>query len=243
MMIRNAEDLANVLGASDATEKSLSRRVYKGTDCGAWLALVELSRSGKPRQEKWQVRARLGVGGRIHFHARRNSKGPWLTGGTVGSIPHYVLDFLNAAPGKHYAECGVTADYRDWADFCDLVGQSPDARVQPKARVGKLGLQFILTVEGRGPSSTRPGIRVGSIVEGVDQCAESEELAFPFSEKRFRAAVQSIEDQVDEIWKSTHGCKECARLYEIDWEAPGTDSGYCPVHPDCKVCGGTGTIL
>lgn len=36
--IRNASDLAALLGANGTSEEALSRRVYKATDCGAWLA-------------------------------------------------------------------------------------------------------------------------------------------------------------------------------------------------------------
>jgi len=43
-MIRNIEDLAELLGA-EANEESMSRRVYKATDCGAWL-VIDKDRGG-----------------------------------------------------------------------------------------------------------------------------------------------------------------------------------------------------
>lgn len=41
MSIKNASDLAEYLGANEPTERSLSRRLYKATSCGAWLKLID----------------------------------------------------------------------------------------------------------------------------------------------------------------------------------------------------------
>lgn len=87
-----------------------------------------------------------------------------------------------------------------------------------------------------------PGIGIGSIVEGVDQCTQVQELAYPFTSKQFWAAVQAVENEADEIWKSTHGCPYC-------WNGDGDnvqedeETGDCPVDPDCKHCKGQGQII
>lgn len=239
MKIRNAEDLAHYIGASDASEDALSHRLYKDTDCGASVALVQLTRSGKPREERWQVQARLGLAG-IHFTARRNSRGPWLAG---VKVPANVRDYFGANERGLASVDPMTGFYPGgWAEFISLATAGDGCKVQKK-RLGQYGLSLLVTLDGRASSSTRPGVQLNSIVEGVDQYATPVELAFPFSGRAWDAAVQTIEDEVTEIWNDTHGCEGCAKLYGVDWRVPETGNGYCPVHPDCKECGGTGTIL
>lgn len=48
------EDVCNYLGAAQQTNESLSRRVYKDTDCGAWAKVEERTRF-ETRKETWRV--------------------------------------------------------------------------------------------------------------------------------------------------------------------------------------------
>ena len=52
-------------------------------------------------------------------------------------------------------------------------------------------------------------IEVGSIVEGVEQCAESNKLKIPFLESDLWSAIDDIEEQCKTIWNNTHGCEQC----------------------------------
>jgi hypothetical protein len=237
-MIRNAQELADHIGANDATEASLSRRLYKNTDCGAWLALVDVKRGGKARKEKWQVFARLGIGGRVYFIARRNSRGVWLT---AKKMPEHLRSYLLLDNGLNMVFGEST--FSDWTDFVAAVCSSEDCKVQKRARAGKFAIQFLLSVEGKGPSSTRPGAKIGSIVEGSDRCAESVTLVFPFTAKEWREAVQSVEDEVDEIWKATHGCETCGKHWEEEYGTSEDEFGDTPVWAECPDCGGDGTII
>ena len=79
------------------------------------------------------------------------------------------------------------------------------------------------------------GIEVGSIVEGVDYGTDTHTVTYPFKLKDFYDALQLVEDQADEIWKSTHGCSECGL------ENPET--GECAINPECKACKGEGVII
>lgn len=81
----------------------------------------------------------------------------------------------------------------------------------------------------------KPGIGVGSIVEGVERTTETQELAFPFSDKQFWSAVAQVEKEAGEIWNETHGCEACGD------EDP--ESGYRMVNPSCKECGGSGQVF
>lgn len=242
MKIRNVNDLARELQC-DPTEASLSRRIYKGTSCGAWLALEDvLVPSAAPRPQRWQVRARLGIPG-VCITARRNARGPWLA---PKDVPKNVRDYFcaNEKGWVTLARDGVGGAFDDWAGFVAAVNGDEACRVQRARRPVGRQVQALVTLDPEfGCGCRKPGVTVGSIVEGVDQCAKPVSLAFPFSSSVFWAAVQSVEDECDEIWKSTHGCEGCARLHGIDYDDPGTANGYVPVHPDCKECGGTGQIM
>ena len=76
-------------------------------------------------------------------------------------------------------------------------------------------------------------IRLGSIVEGTEQCAEGVQLTFPFTMKEVWDAAGDIEAQCRDIWNATHGCADCF---------PDSDEEK-PVRLDCKTCGGHGVII
>lgn len=86
---------------------------------------------------------------------------------------------------------------------------------------------------------------VGSIVEGVDQCAESIEVeANQLDEdledyyKRFYDALDKVDQEAAFIWNDTHGCETCAKHFGID-----LDGELSPVWTDCPDCQGHGTII
>ncbi len=79
------------------------------------------------------------------------------------------------------------------------------------------------------------GIALGSIVEGVDEGTETHTLNYPFTIEEFWKALESVEDQAQEIWNATHGCEDCGDEC--------VDTGYTPINPECKTCEGFGTII
>ena len=92
-------------------------------------------------------------------------------------------------------------------------------------------------------------IKMGSIVEGVDECTETHILEYPFSANVFWSALQSIEDQANEIWNNTHGCPYCGtgireKVSDKECEeALDSMSEYISVDPECKVCNGKGIVI
>ncbi|MGI9569614.1 MAG: hypothetical protein ACR2PH_07745 [Desulfobulbia bacterium] len=95
-------------------------------------------------------------------------------------------------------------------------------------------------------------ISVSSIVEGVDQCAETiwvdcDPLTFEPGDirKAFDKACADVEKEVDQIWNETHGCDECREHWN---SAESNCYGYneydlCPVWKDCPECNGDGAII
>lgn len=86
--------------------------------------------------------------------------------------------------------------------------------------------------EGSRYSSFRVGIRLGSIVEGVDYDTEYYDLWFPFTQADFYNTLSMIEEEALNIWNETHGCDRC----ELD----GLDRA---INPDCPECHGQGIII
>lgn len=76
-------------------------------------------------------------------------------------------------------------------------------------------------------------IQMGSIVEGVEECAEVRTLKFPFTEKEVWDALDAIENDCNDIWMNTHGCPDCF---------PNEDM-FVPVRLDCESCGGQGISI
>jgi hypothetical protein len=96
---------------------------------------------------------------------------------------------------------------------------------------------------------------VSSIVEGIDACTDtlevtclpddladlandSEEEPHSVLSRIFWAAVESVNQQADDLWKETHGCESCAKHFgvELDYE-------HSPVWSDCPDCGGSGEVI
>ena len=78
-------------------------------------------------------------------------------------------------------------------------------------------------------SQTDTGIKLGSIIEGAEESTKTHQFDYPFDIGDFWKAVQAVEDEADEIWKSTHGCEDC-----------GLDGA---INPDCDSCHGKGVII
>jgi hypothetical protein len=53
--------------------------------------------------------------------------------------------------------------------------------------------------------SFKPGIVIGSFVEGAGAEVESVHLAFPFTRLQFDEAVAAVEARVNDIWSATRG--------------------------------------
>lgn len=101
-------------------------------------------------------------------------------------------------------------------------------------------------------------VLIGSIVEGVDQCAEEVpvrlgDLRSARSKKgsitrhslraAFDKAVDRVNDDAAHIWNQTHGCEQCI----AHWKELGLcdDLGQAceAVWDECPICGGAGQII
>lgn len=101
-------------------------------------------------------------------------------------------------------------------------------------------------------------VLIGSIVEGVDQCAEERpvrlnDLRSARSKKgsitkhslraAFSRAVTSVNDDAASIWNATHGCERCIAHWE-DLGACDDLGQVCEaVWDECPICGGAGQVI
>lgn len=93
---------------------------------------------------------------------------------------------------------------------------------------------------------TPNGVMIGSIVEGVEECASPIELVYPFKLKKLWKAADRVNKEAIEIWNRTHGCETCHAL--ASWGEPQTENyedviGMVRVVKDCPECGGQGAII
>jgi len=95
-------------------------------------------------------------------------------------------------------------------------------------------------------------IHVSSMVEGVDQCTNTVVVdlrsmkSSRAARKALANAISEVDKQADEIWKATHGCEQCAKLWgnvSPDGEEISGCDGATPCHPGCKKCKGNGVVI
>ena len=96
---------------------------------------------------------------------------------------------------------------------------------------------------GAWVSEDEQGVTLGSIVEGGDEGTQTHTLNYPFTIDQFQDALQSVEDEADEIWKATHGCEDCHDHPQVDEWGTDIEFGAWPITPECKTCKGEGASI
>jgi hypothetical protein len=231
-VIRNLRDLAAEIGASRPDIEAIDRRVYKDTSCGAWCAEVKAYPEGLLRAETWDVKLVRSLSGCV-IAGRRNGRGPWLYT-LIEGLPHEVIEYFcgKQRPGRvfyvvHLDGPDAPASAREKVEAA--VKADVNVELRTPAKNEKLTLaRCAVTLDIRRPNRSAGrviGVKVGSIVEGVDQCADPVELIFPFVRAEWDLAVKNVEDQVTEIWNATHGCPKCGRMDR---------AAYRRVNPKCR---------
>ncbi len=233
MTIRKIEDLAELL-CCEADEKSLSRRVYKSTDCGAWLTVT--TDTLKVLRHDWIVDLRPAIIGLVVHKAIRRGSRKWVS---PGDFPESLLLYLQA---REHASGRWVVDEK-------TIRRVADIRISEKHRVLRNGRFLVKSIEETIaiPDPRPSGVRIGSIVEGVDAATDIIDLRFPFTKDDLFEALDDIEKQAHEIWMATHGCETCLAHWQ---EERGTDENGCPlewgatpVWLECPNCGGQGTVI
>jgi hypothetical protein len=151
-----------------------------------------------------------------------------------------------------YTDCGawITHDKKKvvGANYIDQFG------VEHECEFVRTGITIKATVEPTLESKLSHckaegygynGYSVGSIVEGVDYDCDTVTITYPFELDEFWKALESVEDQANEIWRNTHGCDKCWDDFHIKTDEYGNvqEFGAWPINEECKTCEGHGTII
>jgi hypothetical protein len=208
-MITNLEELCAHVGTLEPTWDSLAHAVYKGTDCGAWVAPV-LPECPVVRVAKVRVRVlgafsvlgftihALFINGKPLFDCGRPAYKGWPGSQKVDLPIHEdVLVFLNARKTRRGYDCDMaTANFiRD-----SLRDGKKGREVTVNHYRGHIVVRCRVDVNVYGPLD-QGGVQVGSIVEGCEGCAEPITLRYPFPKEDWGAALGHVEADVDRIRK------------------------------------------
>jgi hypothetical protein len=188
-MIRNTEDLLHhygegTTGCVTQDDRTLSRRVYKSTDCGAWAALIPPGESPVgTRSEEWTAHVTNSIlGPRV-----RSVRKKGCATVPANDAPAHVRGYLLLTKANQIE--GMT-----WAEV-----EALDADDIVRVTRGK-GLKVTFRMEAPVMKPHAGGVRLGSIVEGSDAEVMPEELMFPFSEADLEQAIENIEAEADFLW-------------------------------------------
>jgi len=127
-------------------------------------------------------------------------------------------------------------------DLLSLRGCGEETFEQLKRNVYKYTSCGAYVAEVEPPDQPK-ALLVSSIVEGVDDGTKIHCLYYPFTIDQFQDALQSVEDEADEIWKATHGCEDCHDHPQVDQWGNKNEFGAWPINPECKTCKGEGAII
>lgn len=157
-------------------------------------------------------------------------------------------------------KCGASGDPECYGGSCSGISKDP---LPTYEGVNRLMASFLdHEMDREGPSGwnksaykgtdcgawlevdSPTSIAIGSIVEGCEECAETQHLEWPFTSEELWGALQKVEDDCNRIWKETHGCEQCAKLHGgvTEW-GEEMEYGNTPVHPDCPECQGDGIVI
>lgn len=207
-MLHNLEDVCRHLDASTDTNEDLSHSVYESTECGAWAKVIERPKVEK-REETWSVHY-ANVDGWMAVSASRDG-----AAAEFSAMPKNVRDYFLI--GAEHQEIRTNS--------------------LPELAAGRSGFDETAKLVGEYLVGVEHVFLVGSIVEGTD-AEVSEQVVLPAEASAIDAAVQSVEEAVDDLWGETHGCEGCAKLQGLEWE-PGATR----IEEECPDCGGDGIAI
>lgn len=237
--IQNYEDLADLLGANEPTEASVSHRVYKDTSCGAWAEFIteDLVHRGKAR---WHLVLGPAITGVYAETVKRGGKwyegrDDWMTIDEA-NLPAYLTEFLNLERDTSN-NTSLHGRWKigglNWSTLQANVAELPECKLH--------GVVLTVVLDEERVVGQRVGVAFGSIVEGVDQTTETYKVFFPCHPIDIYKAIEKVEEEAHDIWMETHGCPYCWSNPEhpeanFDWDA----GDYVAVDENCPVCHGEG---
>ncbi len=230
-MITSIQDLAAHLGAYEATDKSIARRVYKDTSCGCPAGVKDGYRN--PATDRWAtytVQCGLSIlGWKVLTWRPTHGKQQWayqeamptglaeyLLVGEQRKGRSPVISELDMEPKEVVREFG-----RAWMEGLSL----DDQLLRKTYRRG--GMTVYLTVRVKEPVKSRyvnaPYFYVTGYCEGSDAEHEVYEVPFPCTPEAIDEAIAQADKDGCATWDLTHGCDTCQTS---DMTVDQTDQGW-----------------
>lgn len=201
-LIENVQDLADYLGANEATEDSISRRIYKDTACGAWARLRDVPVSRE--RQKWTAFFRW-TEGRIEV----------IEGVCCGRVIS-PADFPEIAVE---AVCGLNREGDRWfsklhdpeeiAAAVHTIWGWEDGTLMVEGREGTFELSNDAFV-------TAPGVEFGTIIEGSDAYLDGYTAVFPFDSDVIDKMLDDLESEAARLWEEANGTGEDEEEEELE---------------------------
>jgi hypothetical protein len=185
-------DVALYLGANEPTNESLSRRVYKDTDCGAWAKVEEGTQVLRKRMQEWVATLRVGINGVHVVKLRRVGYGAT----ELEKVPPRVREYLQVAEGQRSLTTLTREDFDGLKEDESQGGGEGVLRVTVRSELEK-----VATFRVEVPQ-TRQGLYFlcGSIVEGSDAEVTAAPVWLPCKPEEIDTALQYVEEEADRIW-------------------------------------------
>ena len=221
-MITNIEDLADHLGAYEATAKSIARRVYKDTSCGCPAGVEDGYRN--PATNRWAtytVQCGLSIlGWKVltwrpahrkrqwaHQEAMPTGLAAYLHVGEQRKGRSPVICQLGAVEWRLEPKEVVREFGRAWMEGLLL----DDQLLRKTYRRG--GMTIFLTVRVKEPVKGRyvnaPYFWVAGYCEGSDAEHPVHTVTFPCTPEAIDEAIAQADKDGCETWDATHGCEHC----------------------------------
>ena len=195
--IKSIEDVFHLFGVDyedrtiEEKEALLSRRIYKGTGCGAWARIVHPGEGYNRNRERWHAFVSLSLcGPRVRFVRKDHGKTMCLA-----AAPKEIAQYLEVKDDR--GTMGVTSDFLN-----ERVEHGAELTCGSLEHIKKRRVGWYITfdVKVERTYATPPGVLFGSIVEGSDVCIDTDPLYFPFNEKEIWDTIQYIEDEASAEW-------------------------------------------
>lgn len=261
--IANIQDLAQHLGADEATSKAIARRIYKDTSCGcssSFEADAVIEKHSRPYLRTYTVECRLSIGG-VVISAWRPEHGKKRLVPTH-PLPHALAEYMICADGngRKWIGSDMISETYSRSDVREEFGRDFMRDLKADAKPGQEG---VVRVTRRGPLisfvtvqvlETRdrvcraPKFSVSGYCEGTDIECDSHEVFLSCTPDAIDDAISQADKDGRDLWDQTHGCQKChpdgtCDEWGNEWSPDGDNWIGQPVNPDCVECKGSGVVL